>query len=117
MTQEEKEILIKDLCARLPYGVKIYHIYSEKPVRFNSKHLNQIGVVKILPYLRPMSSMTKEERKEYDTTFAYYGDCPCYTIETFDFLNKKHFDFRGLIPMRLALEAPKDMYVFKNKLI
>ena len=132
MTQEEKEILIKDLCARLLYGVKIYHIYSEKPVRFNSKHLNQIGAVKILPYLRPMSSMTEEERMEFTILFDKWHDDELFDyIEegvefsiwkhkgissvVFDWLNKNMFDYRGLIPMGLALEATEDMYSTKTE--
>ena len=123
MTQEEKELLLKDLCARLPYGVicnrlghnkkllsispyKVYCLEFDKGEYMPSEY----KVEDIKPYLRPMSSMTEEEEKEYDTTFVYYGDCPCYTIETFDFLNKKHFDYRGLISKGLALEAPEGMY-------
>lgn len=112
MTQEDKHLLLQDLCARLPYGVKIYHIYSEKPVRFNSKHLNQIGEFKILPYLRSMSSMTEDEINEY------LSECDKDNLDTLsaphyhgtDWLNKKMFDYRGLIPMGLALEAPEEMY-------
>lgn len=131
MTERKKQLLLVDLCAKLPYGVKIYHIYSEKPVRFNSKHLNQIGAYKISPYLRPMSSMTEEEKEELKNICTMYdcdmgSDYECFGIKIFnisrygtafesdyvaiDWLNKKMFDYRGLIPMGLALEAPKDMY-------
>ena len=84
----------------------------------------------IKPYLRPMSSMTEEERNEYrkafekdfailedsiDAPIAYkYSDGMIVSdrvlFNEIDWLNKKMFDFRGLIPMGLALEAPKDMY-------
>ena len=110
MTQEEKELLFKDLCMRLPYGVKIYHIYSEKPVRFNSKHLNQIGAFKILPYLRPMSSMTEEEKEIYQMFFNEDGLLNTSIGTYVDWLLEGHFDFRGLIPKGLALEAPEGMY-------
>jgi hypothetical protein len=68
-----------------------------------------------LPYLRPMSSMTEEERLKYcETTDWRYVDDDHYehfeTLETFDWLLANHFDFRGLIPMGLALEAPEDIY-------
>lgn len=118
MTQEEKELLLMDLSARLPYGTFIREYHDNGKIKHKKLRLDANAYawfkngVKVKPYLRPMSSMTEEERKEYDATFAYYGDCPCYTIKTFDFLNKKHFDYRGLIEKGLALEAPKDMYVF-----
>lgn len=117
MTQKDKDLLFKDLCARLPYGVKIYTaILPEKPVRLNSSHLNLIGDIKILPYLRPMSSMTREEEAYWkyhhhvvgDGIFAI-GDDFCI-FECFEWLNSHHFDYGGLIIKGLALEAPKDMY-------
>lgn len=112
MTQKEKQLLFQDLCARLPYGVKIYHIYSEKPVRFNSKHLNQIGGFKILPYLRPMSSMTIEERFEYNGLCNETADFNWEIIshQIYDWLNAHHFDYRGLIKKGWALPAPEGMY-------
>ena len=72
----------------------------------------------VLPYLRPMSSMTEEERKEYNdivkNTIDFYN-CPkseeiCFFIMLIDWLNKHHFDYRGLIRMGLALRAPEGMY-------
>ena len=61
-----------------------------------------------LPYLRPMSSMTEEERKEYQAFFNYDG--VEYPEEYIDWLNAHHFDYRGLIEKGLALEAPEGMY-------
>ena len=71
----------------------------------------KIAVVK--PYLRPMSSMTEEEKIEWDAEYAY--NSRTYSYEGYvgkmtDWLNKHHFDYRGLIEKGLALEAPKDMY-------
>ena len=80
-----------------------------------------------LPYLRPMSSMTEEEKKEWHATFdSVYDLVPGGDpdnendyddnwheepgIESYDYLNAHHFDYRGLIPMGLALEASEDMY-------
>ncbi len=117
---KKKQLLLKDLCARLPYGVQIYHIYSEKSVEFNSKHLNQIGAFKILPYLRSLSSMTEDERKEMvklhidDRLSGKIEICDANCI---DFYNSHHLDYRGLIPMGLALEAPEGMYNISNKTI
>ena len=124
MTQEEKQLLLKDLCARLPYQLTVNWNPSEgvfKDIESN-EHSNLEGwlidTVKqgtIKPYLRPMSSMTKEEDKEwqlYKNSIA----CSCDEIlnernnELHDWFNKHHFDYRGLISMGLALEAPEDMY-------
>ena len=122
MAQEDKELLLKDLCARLPYGVVIqYHTdYDWAPVKmhntsayglFNDSY--RLGNCK--PYLRPMSSMTEEEREEY-CSFSLGGDWASnryMTVPAFkvlDWLNAHHFDYRGLIEEGLALEAPKDMY-------
>jgi len=126
MTQEEKSILLKDLCGRLPYGITIYRItdnsihhiqYSDitENIYQFSHFLEYSGVDNIKPYLRPMSSMTEEEESKYnliqglqhwtveDGMIQNYGDA-------IDWLNAHHFDYRGLIPMGIALEAPEDMY-------
>ena len=112
MTQEEKQLLLKDLCAMLPYGV-ILNVDNGKyredkkiwPGLFNSDSLWDAK-----PYLRPMSSMTEEEKEDYNSKFEgrefaweiYYGST--------DWLNAHHLDFRGLIEKGLALEAPEGMY-------
>ena len=122
MTQEEKQLLLKDLCGRLPYGVKV-HITDEwfydkiEPYdrRLDCdviKHIRE-NQYTVKPYLRPMSSMTEEEKEEYrnecnkvlSMSFKVNGPYPIV-----DWLNAHHFDHRGLIPMGLALEAPEDMY-------
>jgi hypothetical protein len=154
MKTQDKEILLKDLCARLPYGVKFAtkyeshknNIYELIAVNKHCETVETFGTIwwnieDIKPYLRPMSSMTEEEAKtlvtlwgiedfislditeEYigvvcddgfnstvTTEIWYDGDM---SIECFDFLNTRHLDYRGLIPIGLALEAPKDMYDFK----
>ena len=134
MTQEEKSLLLKDLCARLPYGVK-----AKVDGHFNS--LQILGISKlykstwawkkgtyvvsfwndtkpiesIKPYLRSMSSMTEKEQEDYTLLsnhcistsmgFAY--------IEAqilIEWLNAHYFDFRNLIEKGLALEASEEMY-------
>ena len=139
MTQEEKQLLLQDLCARLPYGVivdyrenefeiphwKITTIYPETMdgwIGYNkiigagsesgSRPFN-IGEVK--PYLRPMSSMTEEEDKEYAKIIVKSQDCSLENSESAttmanDWLLSKGFDVRGLIKKRLALEALEGMY-------
>lgn len=110
MTQEEKQLLLVDLCARLPYGV----VVSKKPINesFTWQELQDFQYGKIYkPYLRPMSSMTEEEKKELNNVleFQYYSDDSCM-CESTDWLNAHHFDYRGLIERGLALEAPEGMY-------
>lgn len=134
MTQEQKQLLLKDLSARLPYKVKVEAfpyvdpqiLCSIDPIRKefrldfgqyrNIFATNWVGeeysIVK--PYLRPMSSMTEEEEKQYSETCFYsheIGDIP--SLETFDWLIAHHFDFRGLIEKGLAFEAPEGMYKIK----
>lgn len=127
MTQEEKDLLLKDLCARLPYGITIYrkedstiHRFQYSDITENidqfSHFLEYSGIDDIKPYLRPMSSMTDEEELEFFTI----GDTvlkitekkhTCVlSLEQMDWLNQRCFDYRGLIPRGLALRAPKGMY-------
>ena len=131
MTQEEKQLLLRDLCARLPYGVKVHCEWSlfqgdrvgedgelisikvyTKCILFrrNSGIITEIPFNRIdgtvLPYLRPMSSMTEEEKAYKESYFKWDYTAWDYV----DWLNKKMFDYRHLIPMGLALEASEDMY-------
>lgn len=135
MTQEEKQVLMKDLCARLPYGVQIHidfngngHIVGDAILNtitsitgqfFNFTDFKQdfkngdccpisgfgsnkhLRLEEFKPYLRPMSSMTEEEMKEEDNTVMKFLQ---------DFYNSHHLDYRGLIPMGLAIEAKEGMY-------
>ena len=116
MTQEHKELLFKDLCARLPYKVKISIpelFTNKKQVEalneiFKGKdglyRVNDSGILieYIKPYLFPLSSMTEEQNKEWLYTLSsdYH-----ITYDTVDWCNKNHFDYRGLIPMGLAIDA------------
>ena len=135
MTQEDKELLLKDLCARLPYGVKVQHQHEEyldeiQTIEHISRQYGEIETESVLgfvddfkPYLRPMSSMTEEEKSYYeDRWFEGYhtkhGDdmvsepeIPSYI----DWLNAHHFDYRGLISKGLALEAPEGMYKMEEQ--
>jgi len=108
MTQKEKQLLLKDLCARLPYGVKVdvSSVEEWKELTLTPFILSNYydDIEKIKPYLRPMSSMTEEEYTE----FGY--DTLRYTMQDIDWLNAHHFDYRDLIEKELALEAPTDMY-------
>lgn len=122
MTKEEKDILLKDLCARTPYKTKInaddigLFIPRLKYIDGITCHFYECAWTKFIdeikPYLRPMSSMTEKEQKEYDVFCCkpYLGIDETTASNFIDWLNAHHFDYRGLIPMGLALEAPEDMY-------
>lgn len=127
MTEEEKELLVKDLCARLPYGVFCEINDADEPCKLETIELNgdyflfnngvsERYITEIKPYLRPMSSMTEEEEirgsgyaspDDYGRLASYDEKIPEYI----DWLNSHHFDYRDLIKKGLALEAPKDMYI------
>lgn len=144
MTQEDKNILLKDISARLPYKVKCSIIKKGvirelKPMNNGiSMPVNQvcdITLIKALntdiindfvndnivlkPYLRPMSSMTEEEYYgEYQRKVLIMRDADetlhwLETVDSIDWLNTHHFDYRGLIEKGLALEAPERMYKTK----
>ena len=135
MTQEEKQLLLIDLCARLPYGV-IAHaseinkngIITDINISYNIVNLTidntngkyePVPLLDIKPYLRPMSSMTEEEANEWAKASNMKFDMEDGFFDAYDahlsvdWLNKNMFDFRGLIPMGLALEAPENMYKTK----
>lgn len=113
MDQKDKELLLKDLCARLPYYLKVNInekietlnvIGDDCGYYFNFLNDNEEGVTieNIKPYLFPLSSMTEEQEKEWRYTLSSDGNI---TYETVDWYNKNHFDFRGLIPKDLAIDA------------
>ena len=121
MAQEDKELLLKDLCGRLPYGIKCKDQYGEYiGINIYNAHIehlvDQISSGEIKMVLRPMSSMTEEEYKDLcnsctwlwfknDLRTVTHGDYKCY-----DWLNAHHFDYRGLIEKDLALETSEEMY-------
>jgi hypothetical protein len=134
MTQEEKQLLLKDLCARLPYGLWVQYDGKDYMVTgyghgrvslLPSKFTSAVGpwplVEEVKSYLRPMSSMTEAEKEEIRQRFCYEWEesvveLMYYSIEIqdadclIDWLNEHHFDYRGLIEKGLALEAPEGMY-------
>ena len=133
MTQEDKELLLKDLCGRLPYGVKVRYSSYEKFITCTLQALNpvynivdlwskeacfkSVNINKIKPYLFPMSSMTEEHKKEYNywkhevpVCYYEYGDVVekielLDSPESFEYLIENHFDYRGLIEKGLAIDA------------
>ena len=134
MDEKEFDLLMKDLCGRLAYGVKanvsgwdeekqeevniplrVYSIDTDGYLRFESNDygVNYYGIEHCPLFLRPLSSMTEEEHEEYRkyvkevNGFSYYINCS----DLMDWYNRKMFDYRGLIPKGLALEAPEGMYI------
>lgn len=135
MTQEEKNLVLIDLCGRLPYDIKIKDEYGDYiNVNIYNAHIEHLidrvvsGLDKMV--LRPMSSMTEEEKKEYieyagyeidespnGRHYVYYlkdfcgtPNNPSVNADSVDWLNKNMFDYRGLIPKGLALEAKDGIY-------
>lgn len=122
MTQEEKELLLKDISGRIPYQPMCEFTDTEDDFCKTTVKLGYSlrdfvsGKIIIKPYLRPMLSMTKDEVNQYYKIRT--GEDRSKTLgeldaELFNFYHKNHIDYRGLIPMGLALEAPEEMYVIK----
>ena len=131
MSQEEKDLLVKDLCARLPYGVKVKYLYwdenkeCEYPIAMVLDSINSDGYIKFhgdiaeggdsgmltqnLPYLRSISNMTDGEENEYRAINCYEGLFP-RNEDALDYALEHHLDIRNLIEKGLALEAPEGMY-------
>lgn len=126
MTREQKDLLLKDLSARLPYEVKIAMpgLWDRKitiePLNVIFKgdddlfRINGNGhcIEYVKPYLFPLSSMTDEQKEEFDQIFELELKAISDEIDPIratefevDFYNKHHLDWRGLIPMGLAIDA------------
>lgn len=130
MDIKDKELLLRDLSARLRYGVKILieNDNEELPFRTDKAYVNTMDEdhwsyfkfdrITITPYLRPMSSMSIEERREWEEYKDYVVESCDELIneriaDLYDWLLAHHFDFRRLIEKGLALEAPEGMYNIK----
>lgn len=141
MKKEKKDLLLKDLCGRLPYGVKIKTSYNKMDEPIELRFVNprnesfaigsnftlisglDFDTYECKPYLFPLSSMTDEQKiecfKGTPLEIDKYGDVAVkddfyggsqYTdleiyLEVIDWLNKNHFDYRGLIEKGLAIDA------------
>ena len=128
MTQEDKDLLLKDLCARLPYGVKVAFFNEDLTYHSEPKTLTGIECINNLnysslededgnttivelvkPYLFPLSSMTEEQKKELRTFDSLDAESTMslgeWAIQLVDFYNKYHLDYRDLIPKGLAIDA------------
>ena len=127
MTQEEKDLLLKDLCARLPYGVKcnvpyLKDIRALASIQYDAENTLfdfwdnnesycrlQLFLSEFKPYLFPLSSMTEEHQKEMSSFDPFQTEetktLGQWAFHLVDFYNKHHFDYRGLIEKGLALDA------------
>ena len=140
LTQEEKDILLRDLASRLPYGVNVEYTYKVTVIATNEEeiltkplYLYSINTLddmtvsgidddgyreicffsEVKPYLFPLSSMTEEQGKELEKIDPEFYSLICENgdiyismdVRGYDWLNKNHFDYRGLIPMGLAIDA------------
>ena len=130
MTQEEKDLVLKDICSRLPYNVKAYvkhwssidqkyyeGVYDVKSAfpSLNEIHVqSKSGSVDVTlgyydhefkPYLFPLSSMTDEQEEEYNNLNCWELGCFPHTEDALDYLIANHFDYRGLIEMGIAIDA------------
>ena len=127
MAHNDKDLLLKDLCARLPYGVWIEAKLKDRPFSakcmLNARNAGDIALIEIgqydfyKPYLFPLSSMTEEQLYSNPIGFSQMltikadRDWENITInrrayyKLVDWFNKNHFDYRGLIPMGLAIDA------------
>ena len=135
MTQENKELLLRDLCARLPYGIKASYYGADEECEtwdeIEGITLDEdfggyvdigqysLPIERIKPYLFPLSSMTEEQKKyitdkwgineefdfEIDPNWGKYFVELGDTVDFINWLNENHFDIYGLIPMELALDA------------
>ena len=121
MTPKDKELLIKDLCARLPYNV-ICQVEFRENGKYNSKVMLLSGIFtdeayfttkggsiysnEYKPYLFSLSSMTDYQKSDYQFITERWMNDPSHSIsDSIDWLNKNHFDYRGLIEKGLAIDA------------
>ena len=117
MTQEDKSLLLKDLCARLPYGLKVKcEKYSFPVTILYGRNIDEVkfmetggieNICAIKPYLFPLSSMTEEQSKVYHELIkGMFGTSALINFEVLtDFFNSNHLDYRGLIKRGLAIDA------------
>lgn len=136
MTQEDKDLLLQDLCGRIPYGVKC-EVYDRigildeissygAAVNYSNGEDTTCRIECVKPYLFPLLSMTEEQKKELNKKFLFMGIYG-YNIQIYyhsqghwdrdlevdfqdwlwliNWLNKNHFDYRGLIEKGLAIDA------------
>jgi hypothetical protein len=119
---EDKDLLLNDLCGRLPYGVKCAYFDGMgnecedilNAIFPNDERLlvgkcsidySESDILGVVPYLFPLSSMTEEQKEEFDRLYTYDALIVEPQWKLIDFCNKHHLDYRGLIPMGIGIDA------------
>ena len=136
MTKEERELFVKSMCDGLRYDLKVEvethwskkYIGTLKGIKSGPMldipqfevecegNISNVAIAYMKPYLRPMESMTSDEKAEFiwlEDKCAKMPTCEYVAVETyrvFDWLNRHHFDYRGLLEKGLAIEASAEMY-------
>lgn len=119
MTQEDKDLLLRDLCGRLPYEVILVAPNGKTTYQTDGNTGAELLVEEgFKPYLRPMSSMTDEEYGEYINIDNRSYTCPMIyahipASERIDWLNAHHFDYKGLIEKGLAIAVTEERNPYK----
>lgn len=133
MKQEDKELLLRYLSMALPYKIKVCLYEKETCILLGidgyevylDVDSDSFRIESIKPYLRPMSSMTDEEKMEFDNFCVIdelvwkgnsdigYKNQAIIMSNAIIWLLKKHFDFMDLIPKGLALEASEENNPYK----
>lgn len=139
MTEEEKDLVLKDIFSRVPYNLYVSEYFRETDIWSTPRTIEYVGFYyslkfpeRIKPYLRPLSSMTEEEKYQFREFIEWTYDCNWedntlegmlngngidshYAIfELFDWLNKKMFDYRGLIEKGLAIKVTEENNPYKD---
>ena len=125
MKPEDKQLLLKDLCGRLPHGVicrftdtfdgcEVDNMLHPDDITDMFRHRSHCDSrIDVKPYLRPISSMTEEEKLEFSLVpiyaFVHFNE-----IAKMDWLNEHHFDYRGLIDKGLAIEVTEENNPYKD---
>jgi len=133
MEKKQKKLITTDICARLPYGIKVHRFSDNADIDIDTENFSHFLEYseddEFKPYLRPLSSMTEDEKKVYHKLLQMSVTVvmpnkvrkeTSYIVDLeddgdglnhlYDWFNENHFDYRGLIPMGLALEASENMY-------
>ena len=125
MKQKDKELVLKEISSRFPYGVKVFSKILNKPtlvkgitddfiwVYVDEDNYEWEPVEDVKLYLRPMSSITKKEKKEIEASFSPTGQ-ELFSLPYVDYLNSIHIDYRGLIPIGLAIAITKENNPYKE---
>lgn len=127
MAQEDKELLLQDLCARLPYKVKVQYKGAIKEIQYIEPEFEEIcfvypdnsftvPIADCKPFLRSILSMTEEEKDEFNAVInkAIMGDEPVASYQLIDWLNAHYFDYRGLIEKELAIAVTEEYNPYKE---